>query len=67
VGYFTPLKLPINEIFNTIKDQPQVRRLRLIMYDLILSGAEEYCSYHDGKGHKIIHHWGIQKYLEELI
>jgi len=30
--HFTLLRLPINEVFNVIKDQPWVKRPRLIQY-----------------------------------
>ena len=43
--HFTPLRLPINEIFNTIKDQPWIRHPRPFQYDPSLFKAEEYCSY----------------------
>ena len=64
---FTLLNLPINEVFNTFKDQSWVRRPRLIRYDPLLPGVEKYCSYHDYKGHKTIHCWAFRKYLEKLI
>jgi len=31
--YYTPLRLPINEFFNTVKDQLWVKRLRPIHYN----------------------------------
>jgi len=65
--HITPLKLLINEIFNIIKDQPWVRRLRPIQYNPSLPRSEEYCSYHDRKGHQPVYYWALQKYLEELI
>ena len=43
------------EVFNTIKDQLWVRRLRRIQYDPSHPEIEEYCSYHYSKGHKNIH------------
>jgi len=67
IEQFTPLKLPISEVFNTIKDQPWVRRSRPIQYDPSHPGAEEYYFYHDGKGHKTIHYQILRRYLEELI
>ena len=39
--HFTPLRLPINEIFNDIKDQPWFRHLRPIQNNPALPGAEE--------------------------
>jgi len=42
--HFTPQRLPINEIFNAIKDQPWVRRPRLIQHNPSLFELEEYCS-----------------------
>ena len=47
---FTPLRLPINKVFNAIKDQLWVRHLKPIQYDLALLKAEEYCSHHNNKG-----------------
>jgi len=38
--YFTPFRLSINEIFNTIKDQSWVRRPKPIRYDPTLPKAE---------------------------
>jgi len=34
IEQFTLLRLPISEVFNTIKNQPMVRQLRPILYDL---------------------------------
>jgi len=45
--HLRPLRLPINEIFNTIKDQAWIKRPKSIQYNPTLSGAEEYCSYHN--------------------
>jgi len=42
-------------------------RLRTIQYDPSLLEAEEYCSYHDGKWHKIIHCQILRRYMEEII
>jgi len=64
---FTPLKLPINKVFNTFKDQPWVRCLKSIQYNSLLLGLEEYCSYHECKGHQTIHFWALRRYLKELI
>jgi len=50
---FTPLKLSINEVFNTFKDQPWVRHSKLIQPNPSLIGSEEYYSFHDYKGHKL--------------
>jgi len=47
---FTPLKLPIDEVFNTFKDQPKVRCLKPIQPNPSLIGSE-YCSFYDCKGH----------------
>ena len=55
IEHFSLLWLPINEVFNTIKDQSWVMRLKPIQNDHTLPKAEEYCSYHDGKRHKTIH------------
>ena len=52
---FTLLRLSVNEVFNTIKDQTWTMRPRPIPYDPSLPKVKEYCSYHDGKGHKTIH------------
>jgi len=49
---FTPLKLPISEIFNTIKDQPWARHPRPPQHNSSLPGLEEYNSYREGKGHQ---------------
>ena len=57
IEQFTQLRLPVNEIFNTIKDQRWVRRSRPAQYDLSHSRAKKCCSYHDGKGHKTIYYW----------
>ena len=65
--YFTPLRLPINEVFNAIKDQQWVKRLKPIQYNPILLRVEEYYSYHDSKGHQTIHCRSFLKYLEELV
>jgi len=61
------VRLPINEVFNAIKDQLWDRRSRPIRYYPTLSKIDEYCSYHDNKGHKTVHCWNLWKYLKELI
>ena len=53
--HFIPSRLPINEVFNAIKDQPWVRRPKPIQHDPTLSEVEDYCSYHDSKGYKTTH------------
>jgi len=58
---------PINDVFNTINDQSWVRYPRTIQYNPTFSGAEEYCSYHDCKGHMTIYCWALRKYLKEFI
>jgi len=65
--HFTPLKLPINELFNTFKDPPWVKRSKSIQHNPSLPGSEEYCSYHECKWHQTIHCWDLLRYLEELI
>jgi len=65
--YFSPLRLPINEVFNAIKDQSWVKRPEPIQYNPMLPGAEEYYSYHDSKGHQTVHCRSLQKYLEKLV
>jgi len=52
--HFTPLKLSINNIFNTINDQPWVRRPRPIQHNPSFSRSEEYYSYHDCKWHQAV-------------
>ena len=64
---FTPLKLPINKVFNTIEDQPWVRRPRPILHNPLLPGSEEYCSYYDCKRYQIVYYWALQRYMNELI
>ena len=49
---FTPLKLTINEIFSTIKDQPWIRRLKLLQHNPMLPESKEYCSYHEARNIK---------------
>jgi len=47
--HFTALRLPINEVYNAIKDERWVRHPTLIQYDPIIPEVQEYCSYHDSK------------------
>jgi len=47
---YTPLKLPINKIFSTIKDQPWVRCPRPIQHNPSLPGLEEYAPTTTAKG-----------------
>ena len=63
----TLLKLPIDEVYNTIKYQPWVRRPKPLLHNPSLFESEEYCSYDEGKGYQTIHCWALRKYLEELI
>jgi len=55
--HFTPLKLLICEVFNTFKDQPWVRRPKPIQPNLSLIGSDDYCLFHDCKGHQFIYCW----------
>jgi len=64
---FSRWRLPINEVFNAIKDQPWVKHPKPFQYNHTLSGAEEYCSYHDGKRHQTVYYRSLRKYLKELI
>jgi len=50
IEQFTPLRLLINEAFNTINDQLWVRRPRPIQYDPSAPRVEEYCSTMTVKG-----------------
>jgi len=52
---------------HTFKYQPRVKHPKLSHHNLLLLGLEEYCSYHDCKGHKTIYCWALQRYLKELI
>ena len=65
--HFTLLRLSINEVFNAIKDQPLIRRPKLIYYNPTFPGAEEYCSFHESKKHKTVHCRSLRWYLEELV
>ena len=65
--HFTPLRLPIDEVFNVIKDQSWVRRPKSIQYDLALPITKEYYSYHYSKAHQTIHCRNLRKYLKELV
>ena len=67
MDHLTPLRLSISEVFNVIKEYPWVRRPRPIQYNPSLSGTEEYCSYHDNKGHLIVHCKSLHRNLEELV
>ena len=64
---FTPLKLLINEVFNTFKYQLWVRRPSPIQHNPSLPVSEKHCSYYEGKIYQTIHSWALQKYLEELV
>jgi len=65
--HYTPLRLPSYEVFNAIKNQLWVKCPRPIQYNLALPVAEEYCSFHDSKGHKTVHCKSLRRYLEELV
>ena len=65
--YFILLRLPINEVFHAVNDQPWIKQLNMIQYNPTLSGKEECCSYHDSKGHQIVYCRILWKYLEELV
>ena len=54
------LRLPINDVFSAIKDQPWVRGPKPIQHDSALSEVEDYYSYHDSKGHKIVHYKSLR-------
>jgi len=65
--FFTPLKLPIEEVFQAIKDEPWVKRPSPIQNDPSRLGSKEQCSFHDGMGHKINQCRSLWRYLESLI
>jgi len=65
--HFTPLRLPINEVFNIILDQLWVKCLKPIQYDPTVLRVEEYYSYYDSKRHQTIQCRSLRKYLEELV
>ena len=51
---FTPFKISADHVFSAIKDQPWIRRPRLLPPNPKGPGAEEYCAFHNGLGHRII-------------
>ena len=65
--FFTPLKLPIKEVFQAIKNEPWVKRLSPIQSDPSRPGAKEYCSFHDVMGHMTDQCRSLRRYLESLI
>jgi len=48
---FTPLKLPIQDVFEAIPGQPWVCHLKAKTSDHVRLGAKDYSSFHDNKGH----------------
>ena len=67
IEHFVPFKLPINAVFNAIKDQPWVRRPRTIQYKLALPGVEEYYFIHDSKGYRTIYCKNLRRYMKVLV
>ena len=64
---FTPLGLYINEVFNAIKNQSWIKRLKSIQYNPTLPEVEENYSYYNNKGHQTVHCISLQKHQKELI
>lgn len=56
--------MPINEIFRTIKDQPWVRRLPPLSSTSHNRGSQDYCSYHEGKGHTTTDCRALPSYIQ---
>jgi len=48
---FTPLKLPIQDVFEAIKGQPWVKHPEAKQHDSACPGVKDYCSFHDSKRH----------------
>ena len=64
---FTPLKPPIQVVFEAIKSQPWPRRPEPKPHDPSRLGTKDYCSFHDRQGHRVAQCWFLQKYLEDLV
>ena len=61
------MRHPINEVFNAVKDQSWGRCLKPIQHDPALLREEQYYSFHESKGHKIVYCKILQWYLEQLV
>jgi len=60
-------KLPIQDVFEAIKGQPWVRRLKAKTLDHVRPGVRDYCSFHDNKGHWTSKYQSLRKYFEDLV
>ena len=65
--HLTPLRLPINEVFNSIKDQHWLSAQSESDTTLFSPEWKNIVFFNDSKRHKTIHCRTLQKYMEELI
>ena len=63
---FTPLKLPIQDVFEAIKGQPWVKHPEAKQHDPARPEAKNYCSFHDSKRHQTSQCRSFRKYLEDI-
>jgi len=65
---FISRKIPIDYVFNTIKDQPRVRRSnRSLLHNPRGHGSRDYCAFHDGCGHLTVNCRTLRQHLQELV
>jgi len=64
---FTPLKLPIQDVYEAIKNQPWVKRPESKQHNLARPGAKDYRFFHDNKGLQTSQFRSLRKYLKDLI
>jgi hypothetical protein len=58
---------PINEIFSTFEDQPWVQRPPPLPRSERNLSSKDFCSYHQGTGHKTVDCKALQRYLQKLL
>jgi len=63
-----PFYIPIDQIFNAIKDQSWVRHpTRPLPPNQRGPGSGDYCAFHDGRGHLTMDCQTLRRYLRDLV
>ena len=63
----TLFKIHVDQVYNAIKGQESIRHLRPLPPNPKGPGAEEYCTFYDGMGHRTVDGHSLRRQLQELM